>query len=183
MIAGDRIVLPAEALAEAKAFVRIEHGGEDGLIEGLLRTSAELCERFTGLVTLARTFDEVLPVKSGWQRLGRSPVRAITGVEGLDEASEAVPLAPEAYQIDIDADGGGWLRVISAGEDDRVRVGYEAGLAAGWADLPEPLRHGIVRLAGHLHAHRTDAAAQPPAAVTALWRPWRRLTIGGGAIR
>ena len=183
MIVGDRIALPADVLAEAKAFVRVEHAGEDALIEGLLRTAAELCERFTGLVTLARTFDEVLPVKSGWHRLGRSPVRAIASVEGLDETSAAVPFAPEAYQIDIDAEGGGWLRVVAAGEAERVRVGYEAGLAAAWADLPEPLRHGIVRLAAHLHARRTDADAQPPAAVTALWRPWRRLTIGGGAAR
>jgi uncharacterized phiE125 gp8 family phage protein len=44
--------------------------------------------------------------------------------------------------------------------------------------LPEALRHGIVRLAAHLYSHRDEAEqAGPPAAVTALWRPWRRLRL------
>ncbi len=44
--------------------------------------------------------------------------------------------------------------------------------------VPAPLRQGVVRLAGHLHAHRDETdAAGPPAAVTALWRPFRRMRL------
>jgi hypothetical protein len=36
-----------------------------------------------------------------------------------------------------------------------------------------------VRLTAHLYTHRSlDGGAGPPAAVTALWRPWRRLGLG-----
>ena len=176
MIVGDGIVVPAEALAAAKEFLRVGHDGEDALIGPLVVGAAELCERFTGLVLLARTFDETLPVKSGWQRLGRTPVRSIGAVEGL-EGVDAAPLPADAYAIDIDADGDGWIRVTARGGAERLRIGYEAGLARAWADLPETLRHGIVRLAAHLYAER-GADAPPPAAVTALWRPWRRLRLG-----
>ena len=146
MIVGDGIVVPAEALAAAKEFLRVGHDGEDALIEALVAAAAELCERFTGLVLPARTFDETLPAKSGWQRLGRTPVRSIGQVEGL-EGADAAPLPPDAYSIDIDADGEGWVRVTEPGAAERLRIGYEAGLATAWADLPEALRHGIVRLA------------------------------------
>jgi hypothetical protein len=36
---------------------------------------------------------------------------------------------------------------------------------------------GVVLLAAHLFEHRGDGAT-PPAAVAALWRPYRRLGIG-----
>ncbi len=173
MITGDAIVLPPAALAEAKSYLRAAHAEEDALIAGLLRASAELCEQFTAQAVPARAFRETLKGGPGWVRLGRCPVRAITAVE--EDGGGA--LDPSAYAIDIDADGYGWLRLASGAR--RVRVTYEAGLAAQWEDLPEPLRHGIVRLAAHLYASRTAGEERaPPAAVTALWRPWRRLRLG-----
>lgn len=50
--------------------------------------------------------------------------------------------------------------------------------AAAWPDLPEALRHGIIRHAAHHYRERdNDPASQPPAAVAALWRPWRALRL------
>lgn len=51
--------------------------------------------------------------------------------------------------------------------------------ASEWADLPEAVRHGIVRLAAHQFRQRDDdrGAGLPPAAVAALWRPFRRLRV------
>lgn len=104
---------------------------------------------------------------------------AIIGLEGLPAAGAAFPIAGGQHAIDIDANGEGWVRVTNAGEARRVRVSYRAGMAAEWAGLPDALRHGIVRLAAHLYTHRAAAADEaPPAAVTALWRPFRRMRIG-----
>jgi uncharacterized phiE125 gp8 family phage protein len=59
-----------------------------------------------------------------------------------------------------------------------MRVGYSAGIAEEWSGVPEPLRQGIVRLAAHLYTHRDSADdAGPPAVVTALWRPYRRMRL------
>lgn len=54
----------------------------------------------------------------------------------------------------------------------------EAVLESDWSALPEALRHGVIRLAAHLYREGEGAAAAaPPAAVAALWRPWRRMRL------
>ena len=91
------------------------------------------------------------------------------------------PLEATAFAIDIDRGGDGWVRLTAPGELRRIRVGYEAGVAGAWADLPAALRHGILRLAAHLYTHRAGEGGrgtdEPPAAVAALWRPFRRLRL------
>ena len=65
--------------------------------------------------------------------------------------------------------------VLSRGWAARAVGAYTAGLAADWAGLPAPIAQGVVRLIGHLYAERDGGP--PPAAVTALWRPYRRLML------
>lgn len=166
------------ALAELKAFLRVSVGDEDALLAGLARGAADMCEAFTGRALIDRVVAEVLAAPARWTRLGAAPVRSIEGVAAFDEEGEASPLAAEAFAIDIDAAGDGWVRVLDAAGAKRVLVSYRAGMAAEPNGVPETLRHGIVRLAAHLYAHRDQAEqAGPPAAVTALWRPWRRLRL------
>ena len=136
-------------------------------------------EQFTGRVLIARTFTETLPASAAWSRLGATPVRSIAGVEALAADAQAVPLGAGAYAIDIDANDDGWVRVTDAGDNRRVRVSFEAGMAADWTAVPETPRHGTIRLVAHLYTHRdTEGGTAPPAAVTALWRPWRRMRLG-----
>lgn len=176
MLSGEPISLPAAASEEAKAYLRIEGTTEDELVSRLLRGSAELCEAFTGQALLARSFSEILPLGGAWTRLGATPVRAIVEVQTLADDGTASPLDPSAYSIDIDAGGDGWVRASAAG--GQVRVSFAAGIAAEWSELPEALRQGIIRLAAHSYTHRAGATdAGPPAAVAALWRPWRRMRL------
>lgn len=165
-------------LDEVKAFLRIGHADEDALIGRLARAAAETCEAFTDRALVARAVEETLPATRTWARLTAAPVRAVEGVSALDSDGVAQALAAEDYAIDIDAAGNGWVRLLAAIESKRVRVAYEAGLAADADGIPEALRHGIVRLATHLYTHRDPEAGKgPPAAITALWRPWRRLRL------
>jgi uncharacterized phiE125 gp8 family phage protein len=173
---------PALSLPEVQAFVRIDPGEEEALLAGMVRTASALCEAFTNRVLIARGFSETLAVRGEWQRLSLSPVRSIDGVEALAIDGSATPLAAAAFAIDIDASGDGWVRLINAGGARRVRVAATAGMANGISDVPEPLRHGILRLVGHLFASRDGGGVEgpggePPAAVTALWRPFRRMRL------
>lgn len=158
------------AVAEAKAFLRLDGGAEDALIAGFIRAATGLAEAFTGQALIVRDVVEGASVVPTWQRLKTAPCVAITGIDDLPGS---------AFETDIDLAGNGWVRVIDARGASRVAVRYRAGLAADWNGIPEPLRLGIVRLVSHFHAHR-DApdAGGPPAAVAALWRPWRRLRLG-----
>lgn len=173
---------PAVSLPEAQAFVRVERGEEEALLAGMVRTASALCEAFTNRVLIARPFSETLSVSGEWQRLSLSPVRSIEVVEGLAPDGSAVVFATAAYAVDIDASGDGWVRMIDPGNAARVRVSATAGMASGTNEVPEPLRHGIVRLVGHLFASRDGGGVggpggEPPAAVTALWRPYRRMRL------
>lgn len=175
--------LPSDVLAAAgdavKLYARVETTAEDALIADLAATALLLCEAFCRRVTVAREAVEVLPCTDRWTALGAGPVRAITAVEGLPAEGAAFALPVGAYAIDVDAGGTGWVRVTAPGAAGRVRVTYQAGLAIGWESLAEPLRQGAVRLATHLFAHRDDAReGPPPAAVAALWRPWRQIGVG-----
>jgi uncharacterized phiE125 gp8 family phage protein len=161
----------AVSLAELKAFLRLERDDDDALIAGFIRTATALCEAFTGQWLIARDAEQRVDAVLGWQRLSAVPVMAIGGVGGA-----AGPLPPDQYDSDIDAAGTGWVRLRSVPQAPAVQ--FRAGLGSDWNAIPEPLRQGIIRLAAHLYTHR-DApdAGPPPAAVAALWRPWRRLRL------
>jgi uncharacterized phiE125 gp8 family phage protein len=163
---------PAISLAEIKAFLRLERDDDDALIAGFIRTATALCEAFTGQWLIARAAEQRIDAVPGWQRLRAVPIIAITGV-----GSAAGQLPPELYDSDIDAAGTGWVRLRSLPQAPVVQL--RAGLGSDWNAIPEPLRQGIIRLAAHLYSHRDAAdAGPPPAAVAALWRPWRRLRLG-----
>jgi uncharacterized phiE125 gp8 family phage protein len=176
----DEGLLPlAAATAEARAFLRLEGGNDEGVLAASLRSASALCEQFTGVALVSRAVKEILPASGEWQRLSRTPVLAITGVEGVPAEGSIFPLPVASYLIDIDGGGDGWVRVIEPGAAGRVRVSYSAGMAAEPGRVPEPLRHGIIQLAGHLLRERDrEVGLSPPASVAALWRPWRRMRIG-----
>ncbi|MBV7255209.1 head-tail connector protein [Pacificimonas sp. WHA3] len=168
----------AVSLNEVKAYLRVETIADDALIAGLLRTATNLCEQFTGQVALASERTEQVPADGCWHRIAATPMkRLVTGVS-IDAAGTETPLPVEEIETQIDFCGDGWVRVAPDTERVRARLTIEAGLAADWNDLPEAVRQGIIRLVAHLYAHRDGADdAGPPAAIAALWRPWRRMRL------
>lgn len=177
MLAGAEDGAMAASVEELKAYLRIEHDGEDDLLLRLLRGAAALCEQFVGQWLIARAARETVAGDGRWLRLSARPVRAIERVEavGLDGALEALPVG--AYAIDIDAAGDGWVRSTRIGDRRVLAVEYRAGLAETADGVPHALRQGIVRLAAEHFAARGTESATPPAVVSALWRPWRRMRL------
>lgn len=173
-IENGGLAAPLEAL---KAYLRIEMDGEDDVLSGLLRSAASLCEQFTGQWLIRRAVREMVSGGGGWQRLSARPVMAIETVEALDAEGVAEALPVDGYAIDIDASGDGWVRSTRAGDGRRLSVRYRAGLAEALDGLPEPLRQGIVRLAAEHFLERGVESAAPPAVVSALWRPFRRMRL------
>ena len=175
----DAPPFPAAALEAArdaaKAQLRVAGDHEDALIEAYAASALTLCEAFTGRATIAREWPAVLPANRGWQALEICGVTSITAVEGLSADGDTIALAPEAYAVDIDAEGLGWVRVLAPGAAGRVRVTCSAGMAEDWAGLPAGIAQGVVLLIAHLFEARSGES--PPAAVSALWRPWRRLRL------
>jgi uncharacterized phiE125 gp8 family phage protein len=173
--------LAPAALAELKDWLGLSTAADDAQLAALLKSALDFCEQFTGLMPLEQVCEDVLPVNAGWQNLSVLPIKAITAVEGIPAEGARFVLPVASYAIDLCADGTGRVRVISPGTAGRIAVRFTAGLTAAWPGLPESLRHGAMRLAAHQYRARESdglaAASLPPAAVAALWRPWRRLKL------
>jgi uncharacterized phiE125 gp8 family phage protein len=170
----------AGAVAGTKAYLRLTETREDALIAALAASAIGIGEAYCNAPFVVRTFEDVVSAGGGWQRLRHAPVAAIVGATGIpaDGAPFAMPV--ESYGFDIDGDGVGWVRIVTPGAAARVAVSYSAGLAADWAGVPAGIAHGVTMLIAHLFTDRASDAA-PPAAVAALWRPFRRMTLGHGA--
>lgn len=172
--------LSSAALTELKAWLGITRTADDAELVALIRVALEICEGFTGVMPLQAGCEETLPASGGWQNLSASPVRAITSLSALDANGRRTPVAPDAYEFDIDPQGRGRVRLLRPVDPSRLVVVYAAGLADAWDALPDAMRHGVLRLAAHQHRLRDDeqkAASLPPSAVAALWRPWRRMRL------
>jgi uncharacterized phiE125 gp8 family phage protein len=164
------------SVAELKTFLRLSGSEEDALLAAFLRTGRAMCEAFTRLTLMQRSFAETLG-GAGPRRLTASPVTQVTWVETLtpDGATAAIP--PAMWSVTVDPDGVATIGAPAA-DRDRLRVQYRAGLSPDWNGIPEPLRQGVIRLAAHLFANRDGSGdLGPPAAVAALWRPWRRIQL------
>lgn len=156
----------ASAVAAIRAQLRVASGDEDALIADYAEAALGVAEQFLGQVLIAREASVVVEAGAAWQLLPVAPVSAITAVVA---AGTALPIAD--YAVDVDAEARGWVRTAR-----RAIVTVRAGLASDWAGLPAAVRQGVVMLAAHLFEHR-GGEAPVPAAVTALWRPFRRLAL------
>lgn len=163
---------PIVTLSEAQAFTRIESGEEEALLAGLVRSASALCEAFVGQIIIARPFSENLAASREWQRLQARPVRSI---DVLSAGGSAID--PTAYALDIDASGCGWVRLTDPAITGTLSVSGIAGLAVSQNGVPEPIRQGVLRLVSHLFTGRDGDGGEMPAAVTALWRPYRRMRL------
>jgi uncharacterized phiE125 gp8 family phage protein len=159
----------AAAVTAAKAMLRLEGTAEDAVLTRLVKTAFEAGEAFCGQAFATRRVTETVRGTGAWQSLAARPVTAIVAVE----ATGGGALAVDAWTIDI-VEGTGRVRLPPGVV---ALVTAEAGMAARWNALPAPIAHGVVLLAVHLFENRMQDAA-PPAAIAALWRPYRRIGIG-----
>lgn len=171
--------LSPAALAELKQWLGISTPRDDAALIALLRASMEMCEAFTGVMPIEAECEEVLPACTSWQALTTRPVQAVTAIEGISADGTRFALTPGAYDIELHANGSGCVLASAPGIARKFAVRFTAGLAPDWETLPEALRHGILRFAAHQHREREGSGASPtpPAAVAALWRPWRRMRL------
>ncbi|MBH5321556.1 head-tail connector protein [Aurantiacibacter sediminis] len=170
--------LPQAALNELKEWLAITTTRDDAALSALLRASLDTCESFTRAMPIEALCEEVVPATRGWHSLATSPVQSITTLETIAANGTRGAVNPGDYLFDILANGSGRVNLLRTFADVRIAVRFTAGLAPDWESLPEGLRHGIIRLAAHHYRERNEGGSNaPPAAVTALWQPWRGMVI------
>lgn len=168
------------ALAELKQWLGITRPNEDDTLRALLATSLTICEAFTGRTPLRQTVEENIALAGEWQELVSRPVIAITAAAVIADSGVRTPVAVLADALEWRIGASACVRLRRPFEGQAMALQVSVGIAADWAALPAPLRHGIVRLAAHHFRDRegaSKASAVPPASVTALWRPWREVRL------
>ena len=166
------------ALAELKHWLGITRPNDDETLSGLLQTSLTICEAFTGMTALRQTVEETVPLVAGWQELVSRPVIELSSAALINKDGTRQSIAPLSDALDWRIASSACVQLLRPYEGRGMALRLIVGIANDWASLPPPLRHGIIRLAAHHFRGRDDkAAAIPPAAVTALWRPWREVRL------
>ncbi|OHD04447.1 head-tail connector protein [Sphingopyxis sp. RIFCSPHIGHO2_12_FULL_65_19] len=176
-------LLPGEApvsLNEARSWLRLGATVDDAVVAGLVRAATNICEAFIGQWLIVRAGEEILPLVAGTFQPTARPIVAIDAVDLLLPDGGAETLGTGDYRTIIGRDGTARVTIGDPGGAARVRAAYRAGMADGANAVPEAIRQGIIRMTQHLHDARDGTGAAPPAAIAALWQPWRRLTLGSG---
>lgn len=177
---------PAEepvTLGEAKAHLRIEHDSDDDKLNALIQAARQWAEEYLWRGIVTQTWEATLDAfpDSGVIELAKGHLGSVTHVKYLDTNGVEQTLSTALYT----ADG---LSVppkirLTYGESwpttrdvwNAVTVRYVVGWAV--ADVPEPIRQGILLLVSEMYEHRTPTTygqiSQLPFAFRALLAPYQ----------
>lgn len=146
------------ALAEAKAFLKVDDAAEDGLIATLIGAARLHIEGVTGRALLAQDWRVVLDAwpEDRMIRLPVAPLLNLIAITGYDDAGtgHAVPLAqmlsePGALLLPASLDGLPALRARLG-----IEVDYRAGYGTTPSAVPRDLIQALLQLVAHWYEHR-----------------------------
>lgn len=199
MILSEETAIPQAALplGEFKAHLRLGTGFadadvQDAVLEGFLRAAIAAIEARTGKVLIGRDFSWTLWRwrNDAGQVLPVAPVTAVTGLVLRDRDGAEETVDPGRYRLEENTHypvlrpTGACLPAIPTG--GAVAIGFAAGMATVWGDLPADLGQAVLLLAAHYHEYRHEMALGGgcmPFGVTSLIERYRgvRLYMGGAS--
>lgn len=146
------------SLAEAKAFLKIDDGAEDGLVTTLIGAARLHVEAVTGKALIAQSWRKVLDrwPDEGIVALPVAPVRALTAITATDDGGEEHALAVGQFTT---ADDRVIVPRVVAGmpvlqERQGLEIDYVAGFGTTAEAVPPDLRQAVLGLVAHWFEHR-----------------------------
>ena len=146
------------SLGQAKAFLKVDDGAEDGLITTLIGAARMHVEGVTGRALLAQSWRLVLdnwPVDRS-VRLPVTPFMGITEITAYDAAGGAHPVplaqflsAPDRLLLPAHVGGMPPLR-----ERQGIEIDYVVGFGTEPEDVPADLRQAMLALVAYWFEHR-----------------------------
>jgi uncharacterized phiE125 gp8 family phage protein len=174
-------------LAEAKAWLRVEHDDDDDAIGALIAGARLHVEARTRRALIAQSWRLV---RDRWPANGRialrpAPVTALDAVRVYDGEDVAHTLDLQGFVLDV-AGSALAFPPFAPAAPGRSAAGIEIDLTAGYGDVaddvPQPLRQAILMLVAHWYENRgvtaaSGAVALLPANVATLIAPYRMVTL------
>lgn len=174
---------------EAKAFLRIDHAEEDGLLASLITTSRLHIEAALNLALITQGWSWRLD-KWPDARIATLPMRPVQSVEavritGADGVAET--LTTERFVLDaasmpprLISTAGAWPRPGTPAMG--IEIAFTAGFGDAADDVPPPIRQALLMLVGHWYEHRQEtgfggAQMRIPESVSLLLMPYRMVRL------
>jgi uncharacterized phiE125 gp8 family phage protein len=174
-------------VAEAKAFLRVEHGDDDAIIASLISAARSHVEALTRRALLTQSWRFVL---DAWPADGRlslrmGPLRSVIAARVFDAAGNAHSIDVATFVVDAAADviaSPCWSLPLPGRFTAGIELDVQLGYGALASNVPDALRHAIRMLLAHWYENRGLAAiggsvAMLPAGVAALVAPYRVLSL------
>ncbi len=157
-------------LAEAKAYLRVEHDDDDNLIETLIASARAEVEARTRRALITQQWRIV---RDAWPTHGRialtpAPLREVVAARVYDESGVAHVLDAESFVIDKAAAPGvigfvPWAIATPGRAVAGIEIDIECGYGDAASDVPEPLRQAVRLLLAHAYENRVSTARRMPA--------------------
>lgn len=192
----EETTVPAAALPvdQFKAHLQLGTGfaddnAQDEVLESFLRAAMAAIEARTGKILLTREFSWNL---TDWrdetgQALPVAPVSAVVEVALIDAQDNEDLLAANTYRLEQDHHrpklvplSGALPSPVAGGS---ISVGFLAGFAAEFDNIPADLAQAVLMLAAHFYEHRHSMAmgdAALPYGVAVLIERYKTIRILGG---
>ena len=174
-------------LADAKAFLRVEHADDDTLIGALITAARTHIEARTQRALITQQWRIV---RDGWPPDGRlsvavAPLRAVLAARVYDEAGVAHTIDVGAFVVDASAAPGvigfvPWAVPAPGRAVAGIEIDVEAGYGDAPEDVPEPLRQAMRLLLAHWYENRASSGGSGKtyaAGIDALLAQYRALSL------
>jgi len=175
------------SLADAKAFLRVEHDDDDIIIASLVASARNHVEALTRCGLITQTWRLAL---DRWPDNGRvapklGPLRALIAARVFNEAN--VPSSLDAASFVVDRAGGViaapcWSLPVPGRSTAGIELDIEIGFGDAASDVPPALLNAIRMLVVHWYENRSLVAigqtvAMMPASVNAMINSYRVLSL------
>jgi uncharacterized phiE125 gp8 family phage protein len=175
------------SLADAKAFLRVEHGDDDAIITALISAARHHVEALTRLGLMTQTWRVVL---DRWPDNGRirrklGPLRSVSAARIHNESGDTVALDDDRFVVDAAAGtiaAPGWSLPIPGRATAGIELDIEIGFGDAPADVPQILLQAIRMLVAHWYENRGlvsigQSIAMMPPSVNAMIASHRVLSL------
>lgn len=161
-------------LAQAKAFLRIEHTADDAAIVTSISAARQYAEHYLRTALLPQTWDYVVAnPESLTVQLSVGPAQSITSLTLTSESGEVSVVNASNYRLSVD---GFAVLLSNVPVTEKMTVRYSAGLVATPAEIPAPIVQGLLHHMAVMMETRDGSVPLPMQAMT-CYAPFRRVSL------